>query len=169
MKFSPLILIALALTGCKSIGKAPTPKLSTEAAQRQLAEAYLAATRAHDPAQVRKLLHPAVLSCINDSNRDVFDFELTNKAQEVPSSAYKIWITPVSASYPPPTLPADKFSYPVQPTHQFQIDFDLGGPDHTLTMLGAIAQQNGDWFLVLECPNAAGVQLFHDMIAQGQH
>src|SRR5512137_1395970 len=45
-----------------------------DAAQRSFIQAYVTAMRSQDLAKLKTLIHPAVLACINDRNRNYFDF-----------------------------------------------------------------------------------------------
>src|SRR5205807_10285149 len=85
-----------------------------EPAARALIERYTAALVAQDMAALRAVIHPQVLACITDDNRDYFDFMFAKDLGEGPIVAAKHKI----ARMGPPSdlsafMPADLFTYPV--------------------------------------------------------
>lgn len=141
------------------------PGASPTAAQQQLVRQYVAAVRAKDAAQVMALFHPKMRACVNDSTREYFDYLANQNLHLAPPGDYKTTITALSASGPPAILPASMFQYPVQPTHQLQLDWNNSGTS-SVTVMRNIVAQNGRWFMVEACPTAAGMKFFHDNMAR---
>lgn len=113
-----------------------------------------------------ELLHPKVRAGMNATNREYFD-DLTNNFEDTPPAGYKVTITPLEGETVLPSLPADSFAYPVQPTHQFDIDWS-SGPDHFVSVIRTIAAVNGAWFIVYPCPNEAGMKFVHEQLERGR-
>lgn len=159
---TPLLTLALL------VGPAATASAQNgNPAQQQLVQSYVTAVRAHDPARVLALFHPKVLACRNDSTRDYFDYLASQNLRQVPPAQYKISITPLPASGPAAILPATMFKYPVQPTHQLQLDWN-NSPTSSVTVMRNIAAQDGRWFMVEACPSAEGMKTFRDGMARRQ-
>ena len=140
---------------------------SANAAQQELAQSYMAAVRAKDRTRLRALLHPKVAACLNASTREYFDYLADQSMQDIPQGNYKLTVTTLPPGGPPPILPASMFKYPVQPTHQLQIDGDVTATSST-SVIRSLAAQNGNWYIVYPCPNAAGVSYFHENIARAR-
>ena len=157
-------LLTLAMLGGYA---ATTAAQNGTPAQQQLVQSYVAAVRSHDPARVLALFHPKVLACRNDSTRDYFDYLATQNLHLAPSAKYKTFITSLPASGPAAILPATMFKYPVQATHQLQLDWE-NSPTSSVTVLRNIVAQDGRWFIVEACPSAEGMKFFHDNMARRQ-
>jgi hypothetical protein len=143
---------------------------SADAAQQQFADAWMAAIKSQDVAKVKALFHPATLDCINDSNRDFFDFNFKEELRAGAGLGMSYHIESInSLSRPPPMggFPADGFAFPVEPTHQLQIDAET--KDHrTMILLRFLAQANGRWYTVDPCLNAKGLTLFAQQRAESE-
>jgi hypothetical protein len=119
---------------------------------------------------VKALFHPATLACINDANRDYFDFSFKDELRTgaILGTSYKIEsIKPLSGPPPLGVLPAEVFAYPVEPTHQLQIDAETRD-HHPMYLIRFLAQANGRWYTVDPCPNAKGLTFFAQQRAEGK-
>jgi hypothetical protein len=141
---------------------------SADTEQQQFSDAWMAAVKSQDVAKVKALFHPATLACINDSNRDFFE---TNFKEELwdgtgLGTSYQIEsVNPLPQPAPMGAFPEEGFAYPVEPTHQLQIEAET--KDHrTMTILRFLAQANGRWYMVIPCPNAKGLTLFAQQQAE---
>ena len=141
-----------------------------DAAQRALVERYVAAVAAQDRVGLRKLYHPASLACINAGNRDYFDFiftkELSYGAALRGSYAIKRF-APLGADAATAATMGGLIPNPVPPTHLFQIDArwndNRPAPTiHSVTIVRAVAESGGAWFIVLGCPSDKAVALFRE-------
>jgi hypothetical protein len=143
---------------------------SADPAQQQFADAWMAAIKSQDVAKLKALFHPATLACINNSNRDFFDFNFKDELRNGAWLGTSYQIESIhSLSRPPPMggFPEDGFAYPVEPTHQLQIDAET--KDHrTMILLRFLAQANGRWYTVDPCPNAKGLTLFAQQRAESE-
>ena len=145
---------------------APLPA-SPSAAQQQLARSYMAAVRAGNRAQLAALLHPKVAACQNASNREYFDYVSSQSMRDVPRGKYTVTLTAIPPGGAPAILPATMFKYPIQPQFELQIDGDRTAPE-SASVIRTIAPQDGRWYIVYPCPNAAGIKYFHENIARGR-
>ncbi len=172
-----LLLLVLAVTcaACQQRQSSQVkaqPSESVAESQRKFIQEYLDAIRSNDLAKLKKLIHPKVLACFNEENREYLDFVLSTQIDpDLSNHAEATEITPLK-EVPSYGFPPGTYSYPVQPTHHFQIqlgykpapkcpppvEFESGG-----TMVGGeIASINGSWYLVFPCPTGQGARWYHD-------
>jgi hypothetical protein len=130
--------------------------------QQQFADTWMEAVKSQDVAKVKALFHPATLACINDSNRDFFDSNFKEELWDgtgLGTSYHIESVSPLPRPAPMGAFAEEGFAYPVEPTHQLQIEAET--KDHrTMTILRFLAQANGRWYMVIPCPNAIGLTLF---------
>lgn len=167
MKFLSRSLLLPVIPFCAISTVAAPPPASPNPAQQQLARSYMAAVRSQNRAQLAALLHPKVAACQNASTREYFDFVAGQSLNNVPPGKYTITVTAIPPGGPPAILPATMFKYPVQPQFQLQIDGDSTALA-SVSIVREIAIQDGRWYIVYPCPNAAGIKYFHENIAQGR-
>ncbi len=157
-----VVVLSAALAGLPNSASAHPAEKVAATTPEQLAQLFVKAVRSKDPANIKALIHPAVLVCANETTREYFDYILDKDLEDAPSENYKITVTETANNSLPPGLPEGLFQYPVKPTRQFQIDWNPTAYK-SVTVIRAVAAQNGKWFLVYPCPNAAGMKAFHDM------
>lgn len=163
---SAIILFMFALAGCQKSANARSSGVSVETTPQQFAQTYVDAVQTKKVARVKALIHPQVLACINDSNREYFDYLINQGIENSSNGDYKVTITKLTNNLPPLGVPADMFRYPVPPAYQLQIDWDPAS-SKSVTVIRTIASEHNKWFLVYACPNDAGMKFFHERIAQG--
>jgi len=154
-------LIALVIPLLAGLARAQSPPAAEPGApaQRTFVRDYMAAVSARDLSALKRLVHPASLACVDDTNRDFFDFVFARELRERPVATYRVTrIDPLPGPPPLPGSPA-LFRYPVRPTHEVQIDFETE-PARSTTLVRQIALVHGAWFEVVVCPTAEGVQAF---------
>jgi len=161
---SPQVIAFLALLLARLA--ASSQAFSADPAQELLARQFAAAVQTRESGKMEQLLHPKVRACIDASNREYFDY-LINNFQNTPPADYIVTITPLQSKTLPPIFPADMFTYPVQPTHQLEIEWN-SGPNSYVSLIRTIADVNGTWFVVYPCPNAAGVKFVHEQLVRGR-
>jgi hypothetical protein len=169
--FSRFILLQAAFISIFVLILAAPQAVSAQPAdieQQQFAEAWMAAVKSQDVAKVKALFHPATLACINDSNRDFFDFIFKEELWDgtgLGTSYHIESASPLPRPAPMGAFSEEGFAYPVEPTHQLQIEAET--KDHrTMTILRFLAQTNGRWYMVIPCPNAKGLTLFAQQQAE---
>ena len=89
---APALLLILATAApVRSQGVSGAPASGpADPGQREFVEAYMAAVSASDAAALRRLLHPAVLACIDDKTREFFDSMLARDLRARPTAGYRI-------------------------------------------------------------------------------
>jgi hypothetical protein len=160
-----IIVFALVLVDPHAVLAQPA-----DTGQQQFADAWIAAIKSQDEVKVKALFHPATLACINDANRDYFRFSFKDELQTgaMLGASYKIEsVKPLSGPPPLGALPANGFAYPVEPTHQLQIDAETRD-HHPMYLIRFLAQANGRWYTVDPCPNAKGLTFFEQQRAEGE-
>jgi hypothetical protein len=159
-------LIVALLAGCGNSSGAAGG--SAEEARQQLAQSYIAALQAKDPAKIEALLHPAVRACENAATKEYFDFLRSHAFDNVPGAEYKVNVSPIAKDSLLFVPPKEQFPYPVPPIYQFQIDWNRN-PDGSdiASVVRAMAPSHGSWFVVYPCPNAAGIKEFRERMAKG--
>jgi hypothetical protein len=133
----------------------------TAAVRTTFVEPWIAAARKENPAQLVRFLHPKVRACINDQTRDFFDFDLSNLKEVTPQhhiTKLAPWNDPGGPLF---GLPADAFSYPVQPTYEM----NLSALNSDTVFVLYLAKVGDAWFMVAPCPNEKGMAVYRDMIA----
>lgn len=157
-----VVLFALALAGGDSVpaaGAADGDAAEIQAGHRTFAAEYVAAVNGGDVERLRRLVHPKSLACITDQNRDFFDEILARDLRRKLPGPYRVVSVRVLDKSAPPMAPPRMVAYPVQPTHQIQIDVDTG-PASSVTVIRELALSNGAWLAVLPCPTAEGLAAF---------
>jgi hypothetical protein len=97
----------------------------------------------------KALLHPKTLPCASGESGSFYDEIFARQARRTVPADYKWTITPVPPDQPP--MFADKFEYPVRPTHLLQLDFETG-PSSSTTMVVQIVYDANQWRQVAACP-----------------
>lgn len=96
----------------------------------------------------RALLHPRVLPCVDGEASEIFEDIVARQARRPVPPGYRWKLTEVPAGQP--LMFADRFDYPVKPTHVLQIDFDTGPTSSSAIML-QVAREGGRWREVMPC------------------
>ncbi len=97
----------------------------------------------------KALVHPKSLVCATTEPSSFYHSMATRQARDSVPAGYKWKITPVQPGQPP--LFADKFDYPVRPTHLLQLDFETGA-NRSKTMILQIVRDGTKWHEVIACP-----------------
>lgn len=162
------LAVGLLATGAIAAGNARAGDI--DAAQRALVERYVAAVSARDSDNLKKLTHPASLACVNDTNRDYFDFVLTQDlryARDFGGGYTLTSFAPIDAQTATMSEMGGLVKNPVPPTHQFQIDTPFDANNRSVTVMRTVAQTDGTWFIVTGCPTAEGLAFFRQRMAAG--
>ena len=143
---------------CLVVSVLYTVVIAAEPGQEQFIAKYIATVNAHDVEQLKRLVHPKCLACINNENQDYFHDYFSREIKESIPNNYKITnIRPISTVEP--LLMPEAFSYPVRPTHWVQIDFARGAYDFK-SILRQIVRVEDAWFMVVPCPTPNTVKRF---------
>jgi hypothetical protein len=129
--------------------------------RRTFIQPWMNAMRSPDSASVRRFLHPQVLACLNDQTREYFDYVAAQEISRKVSGAYQVLKVAPMQGPPPAFLPADSFTYPVQPTYEVQVD------SGDTTFVRYLAPAGGSWYEVYPCPNQKGMAFMHQQIVLG--
>jgi hypothetical protein len=98
----------------------------------------------------RQLVHPKALQCAGLEESSFFRMSAQRQADRGVAPDYK-WKISAAPAGPPPF--ADKFDYPVAPTHHLQLDFKTG-PNSAAMVILQLAQDAGRLYEVVPCPKA---------------
>ena len=169
--FFRVVLLRAALISIFALVLAAPHAVSAQSAdkeQQQFADAWMAAVKSQDAAKVKALFHPATLACINDGTRDFFDSNFKDELWDgtgLGTSYHIESVNPLPRPAPMGAFPEEGFAYPLEPTHQLQIEAET--KDHrTMTIIRFLAQANGRWYMVIPCPNEKGLTLFAEQQAE---
>ena len=141
-----------------------------DAAQRAFVDGFVAAVVAQDGEKLKPLVHPASLACMNEANRDYFDFLLAQDFRYASALRGGYTLTrfaPVDAETATMSEMGGLLRNPAPPTHQFQIDTPFDANNKSLTLMRLAAQSNGAWFVVTSCPTQQGLAFFRERMATG--
>ena len=97
----------------------------------------------------KALAHPKSLVCASTEPGSLYHSMATRQGRDQVPAGYKWKITPVEPGQAP--LFADKFDYPVRPTHLLQLDFETG-PNRSRTTILQIVRDGTKWHEVIACP-----------------
>jgi hypothetical protein len=97
----------------------------------------------------RELLHPKSLPCATIEPDSFYTWMVTRQFKDSVPADYRWKITPVPPEQP--LMFADKFDYPVRPTHTLQLDFQLA-PHGGKTMLLYLVRDANRWYEMTPCP-----------------
>lgn len=126
----------------------PGTGLASDPQAQAFVEALVAAINSKDTAQRKALLHPDSLRCATADKDALLDEQFARQARR-PVPANVTWsLTPAPPGQP---LFADKFDYPLRPTHRLQLDFSIG-QNRSTTMVLQVARHGGAWREVSACP-----------------
>lgn len=143
------------LLACSAFGA------SDEAAiQNTFVKPWVQALQSKDKAALKRLFHPAVRACINQSTQEFFDIGIERLMDPAPNGPYRVTkLAPMSGPFPA-FLPEDGFRVPVQPTYDLNLQFD----QTDVVMAIFLAPSNGGWYEVFPCPNEKGMAYFRQTL-----
>lgn len=155
-----LVLLALLWLAPLSGGAAAQSRdVAIDPGHRRFAEQYAAAARARDVEGYKRLVHPQSLACFTADNRDFLDDWTTRVFRWKWDGPYRLVAVRALGKGTPPSAPPTMATYPVPPTHQIQIDLELGAT-RSATLIAEIASSGGAWLQVVPCPTAEGLAAF---------
>jgi len=140
----PLIRAALGL----AVLVAPAARGADDPAARAFVQELVAAINRKDPDARRALMHPAALKCDRAPKEAMAEGGFVPRQGPIPDGyRWQIQALPAGAQ----GLFADKFDYPVRPTHQLQIDYEAA-PRRSVAIVLQLARDRGGWREVTGCP-----------------
>ena len=158
--FAIVLFVALVVAGAWQ-----RPALADDDAARRAAVAdYIAALGAQDLSALRQVIHPASLACINDNNRDFFDFLFGNElrhGRDLKGNVRIIRLEPVvDGSFAAEGMPG-LVPFPVKPSYEVQIEVERSATS-SLTLVRSLALHEARWHVVLGCPTEKGLVSFRE-------
>jgi len=139
MNRGPLIALALAL--------ACAPAYAQQEAG-DFVKALVDAINSKNHGQRKGLLHTESVSCPNPGQDQVLDEQFTRQSR-FPIPGTVAWR--LTSARPGRPMFADRFDYPVRPTHILQLDVK-GENNESMYVVLQVARQNGEWREVAGCP-----------------
>lgn len=119
-----------------------------DSAAQAFVQKVVAAINRNDMDARKKLMHPDAMACDQALKQAMADAAYAPKQSKIPPG-YRWHISKMPAGmagwFP------DKFDYPVRPTHQLQIDFDITPTRSESTLLQMVRYGN-EWREVTGCP-----------------
>ena len=132
-------------------GDAPATTVLTTA-QRNFAEAYLAAVTGPNIEHYKRLLHPTTRACMNRGTVDYFNVIFKRRTGQVASNP-RLSVEKLPEKFEMVTaMEKHGWHYSVRPTHAFHIDLVSTGFKQSMIVAFA-ALDNGVWYEVLPCPS----------------
>ncbi len=134
-------------------------------AQKEFVSHYIQAINSKDENQLKELMNPKVVACMDAFNQDYF-FDMFQRTlrYNIPEE-YKVSIKILSEEDITQEVEGAKqfgLSYPVNPTHQMQIDFNTD-KFSSVTILRKLVQDGEAFYEALGCPSKAAVERFREM------
>ncbi len=141
-----LIALFCALILVAPVGIPPTQSADPKAV---FVQDLVAAINSKNPDRRKALLHPKALRCATEAADSFHDQMFRRQAERGIPTDYKWAVTPIPRDQPP--MFADKFDYPIRPTHLLQIDYATG-PTSSTTVVLQLAYGANQWREVTACP-----------------
>ena len=167
-KFAILLALCAGISGGVALA-ADAQQLTVKQQQMQLADALVAAGRAHDKARFIALVHPALRACSAANQSEYYDFVTMIFFKDFPTGKYsRVEIQPIAATDQPITwlaMPRQQFPYPVRPKVRLQIDYDDIGNGQSQSEDFEAAPGPSGWYLAVPCPTDAGIVFLRKYIA----
>lgn len=91
---------------------------------------------------------PSIMRCATADKDTLLDEQFARQSRRSVPVNVSWSLTPAPPGQP---LFADKFDYPVRPTHRLQLDFSTG-PNRSTAMVLQVARHDGAWREVKACP-----------------
>lgn len=141
-----LVLVCAALAALALGAAAQTADPAAEAFVRQLVQTI----NRGDPASRRALMHPAALRC----ERLLAESPWAPQRQAIPvGHRWRIEPAPAASQ----GLFAERFDYPVVPTHHLHIDY-TAAPNRTHSLVLQLVHADGRWHEVTGCPKESTME-----------
>jgi hypothetical protein len=147
-----VIAVVCALILVAPVGVPPTQSADSKAA---FVEELVAAINSKSPDRRKALLHPKARVCATEASDSLQEEMFGRQAHRGIPTNYKWTVTPVPSSQPP--LFADKFDYPIRPTHRLEIDYATGPTSSTSIVLQLVYDAN-QWREVTACPKPGTIE-----------
>lgn len=126
---------------------------------------YVEAVNLKDENQLKALMNPGYLNCMNDSNKDYFEDVFQRSLKYDIPEGYKASIVPLLEEDVLKEVEGAKqrgLSYPVNPTHQLQLDFNKGEYS-SVTIIRKLTQEGDFLYEVSGCPSTQAVAKFREV------
>jgi hypothetical protein len=157
--------LVLILRAAGPVANAAPQAGATEDGQKKLVAQFVKAIQSSNRNELIELVHPAVRACMNPKSQAYFNFVLRPKVNAplpINPSGNNLRITfrKVEIAGARKTREASALtSYPVLPTHQFQLDIKTSELN-SISIVREIAPLDGAWFIVAPCPTQEGLEAF---------
>jgi len=125
-------------------------KASDESDLATFARDLIDAGRSGDLTAHLTIVHTLSRACVSAETQPYFTWYFARRDKYIASSDYSISVTPLSPGLLPPG--SGTTSYPVQPSHQMEIDFESSSG--ISSVLVPIARDREHWWEVTPCPSA---------------
>jgi hypothetical protein len=130
-----------------TVGSAPSQEGDREA--RAFVVSVVDAINSKSLERRRALLHPRSLACAGTEPDSFYSWTVTRQLKDAIPADYTWKLTPVRADEP--LMFADRFDYPIRPTHRLQLDFNMT-PTHSKTMVLQLVHEGSRWYDMIPCP-----------------
>ena len=144
-------------------GRVPAADVET-AIRTTFVRPWIEAVRSNDRTRIDQFTHPKVRACRNEETREYFEFRPADELSGAKAAYHITKLAPWNGPGPLWTLPADGFSYPVQPTYELNLQFE----GSNTVVIRYLAPNNGAWYSVEPCPNEKGMAYFRTQQAEGK-
>ena len=141
-------------------------------AQKNYVARYVQAINSKNKQQLKELMHPSYLNCMNNSNQDYYEDIIQRTLKYNIPDNYEVSVEVLSGDAIIKEEDAilkgvegakqGDLSYPIKPTHQLQIDFSTGKYSST-TIVRKLVQEGDNFYEVSVCPSMAMIEKFREM------
>jgi hypothetical protein len=141
-------LAGVALGGLTLLGAAAAAPAPGTPADRTFVGSFVEAINTRSPTLRAALVHSKSRACASGEAGAWWADAAARQARDTLPPTFTWTITPLPAGRPP--MFADKFDYPVRPTHLLQLDFETA-PGQGMTIVLQLAKDGARWAEVVPC------------------
>jgi len=125
------------------------------------AKLFVDAINSKSLVQRQALLHPKSRACINTQTQPYYDWIFSRQLKRtIPVGVYRVKVEALSGK--PLPSPDGRSDYPLQPSHQLEIDFDTA-PRSSTSIILLIVRDGEGWHEVLPCPRPEAIAEIQSM------
>ena len=143
------IVLALAL-----LAAASGPALAQDPETRAFVERVVAAVNSKSVDARKALLHPKAVRCAGIAPELFYGLMVSRQSRDTIPADYTWKLDAIPAGEPP--MSAERFDYPVRPTHMLQLTF-TPAPSSSRTIVLQLVHEGKRWYEIVPCPKPATV------------
>ena len=133
--------------------------------QKDFVTRYIQSINSKNENQLKELMHSSFVNCLNESNKDYFSDLFQRTLKYAIPDHYEVSIETLTDDAVVKEMEGAKqlgLPYPVQPTHQLQIDFNKSKYS-SVTIVRKLVQEGNQFYEVSGCPTKEMIEKFREV------